>query len=307
MIIDNQLEQRWNSCRDGQLLVDSSHPLKMFLSLSADNNKQLLIPTLKEIHSIKSSSAIKVANGVSGLQNYLIIELINPLLTKEFVFLCVDLIEKSRNLSSEKDSLKSLIDSFSKWQQLFDDTNQELLSIAEIKGLIGELLFFQSELKKEKKAEDVIFAWKTHKEAARDYIFDDSWFEIKSVNSTSDYVTISSIEQLDHDKDGELVVYFIDRKPNATECTITLPHIIAEIESRFTRSIDLAEFRKKLLSKGYIFHLEYETLFFDNSGCNRYLVDEKFPKIVRSFLARQIVGAKYEISINGITDWLIGE
>lgn len=306
VIIDNQLEQRWASCRDGQILVDATHPLKMYLSVSEDENKQLLVPTPRKINRIKSSSAIKITNGISGKQNYLIVELANPLLTKEFMFLCVDLIEKSRTYLSADESLKSLIDSFINWQQLFDATNHELLSVIEIKGLIGEVLFIQSELQQDKSAGSVVGAWKTHKDSARDFVYDDNWFEIKSVSSTSDYVTISSIEQLDHIKEGELVVYFLDKKQNSAEDAITLPQVIASTETLLTGSTYLGEFRKKLLSKGYIYHQEYDDVFFSVMGCNRYIVNESFPKIERSFLAEQILGAKYEISLCGLTNWLIG-
>lgn len=307
MMINEQFEQRWETCRDGQILVDSSHPLRLLLSVSEDANKQLLVPTPQEINNIKSSSAIKVTNGLCLAQHYLIIELINPTLTKEFVYLCIDLIEKSRNMQNEKEALKMLLNSFLKWQQLFDATRQDILSIEEIKGLIGELLFIIFEIKEGKNANEVLFAWKTHKDAARDFIYDDCWYEIKSTQSTSDYVTISSIEQLDHKNNGELVVYFIDKKQTQGNNIITLPIVIDIVSNLLTQATDIAEYRKKLLSKNYIYHQEYDHIFFECVNKNRYIVNGNFPKITKDKLPEQIVSAKYDISLQGIKNWLIEE
>ncbi|MEG0834818.1 MAG: PD-(D/E)XK motif protein [Christensenellaceae bacterium] len=307
MIIDSQLEQRWALCRDGQLLVDSSHPLRMYLGVSQDENKQLFIFTPQSIDHVKSSSAIKVVNGINGEKSYLIIELLNPFLTKEFVYLCVDLIENSRGCATEKESLKTLLDSFNKWQQLFDMTSQSLLSIAEIKGLLGELLFIESELMSGKAAENVVMAWMTHKDAARDFIYDDSWYEIKTVNSTSDYVMISSMEQLDHANEGVLVVYMIDRKSSSNEATFTLPSIATHVENLISRPIDVAELRKKLLSKGYIYHHEYDDIYFELNDQKKYNVIASFPRVKRDSVPEQVLNAKYELSIEGINDWLIRE
>lgn len=306
-IIEEQFKHRWDLCRDGQLLVDASHPLKMYLSVSEDENKQFIIRTPREMKKIKSSSSIKVVNGSRGTQNYLIIELLNPLLTSEFVFLCLDLVERSRTADTEMEALSVLIDSFSKWQQLFEATGRDLLSVREIRGLIGELLFMDSELEGGKAEEDVIAAWKTHRDAARDFVYDDSWYEIKSSSSSSDYVTISSIEQLEHDKDGELVIYFLDRKQDSGPETITLTGIIGQIENRLTTASVLAEFRKKLLTKGYTLHKEYDEIRFENARRNRYVVDDDFPKLHRDKLPDQILNAKYNLSISGIADWLKGE
>lgn len=307
LLVTEKLEARWNDCRDGQILVDSTHPLKLLLSLSADGNKQLFIPVNKVVKGIVSSSAIKVFNVRSEEQLYFVIELINPVLVNEFVYLCVDLIEKSRMEESCVQSLKILFDTFEKWQQLFDETRNNLLTNAEIKGLIGELLFIANELKKDRSEDSIISAWKTKKDASRDFIFEDEWYEIKSVSSTSDYVSISSIEQLDHEKEGYLLVNFIDYKPSKNNNALTLPSLIILVANLMRKSAVIAEFYRKLLEKGYTYESEYDDAYFEFCGREKYLVNNTFPKIARRMLPVQITTVKYEINLTGIKDWIVGD
>ena len=302
-MINEDLGKRWNDCRDGQILVDASHPLKLLLGLSADGNKQLLVPVQEYVSTLKSSASIKVTNGVAGEQKYIIIELINSSLTNEFIYLCIDLIEKSRFQSTPYKSVKALLDSFCKWQQLFDVAKKDLLSGYEIKGLIGEILFINQKIKSGVNANSVIDAWQTHKDAARDFIFDDIWYEIKAVASTSDHVTISSIEQLDHESMGKLAIYFLDKKNNGDDL-INLPMIIKQTKELINDSSVVAQFTRKLLSKGYTYHQEYENEYFDFIKSNFYKVSDSFPVIRKENIPEQILNAKYDISIKAIHSWL---
>ena len=51
----DELANRWNNCQGGQILVDHTHPLKMYLNVNEENRKELLIPVLNPIYSFYHS------------------------------------------------------------------------------------------------------------------------------------------------------------------------------------------------------------------------------------------------------------
>ena len=86
-----------------------------------------------------------------------------------------------------------------------------LLSPKEIKGLLGEMYFLKVFLCPQYGAKEAALSWTGPKHLPQDYIIDDTWYEVKTVSSSRAEVGISSVEQLDCVKPGELVVVRADK------------------------------------------------------------------------------------------------
>ena len=149
---------------------------------------------------------------------------------------------------------------------------------------------------------ELVNAWTTYKDACRDFIFDDTWNEIKTVQSTSDYITISSIEQLDHDMDGYLTVFKLDKASSNSTQTCTLNSIVNELRALLGFTVEPI-LNRKLLAKGYTYNEAYDQYFFTFKGKTRYIVNATFPRISKERLSPAIKSAQYEILLNRIEEW----
>ena len=182
------------------------------------------------------------------------------------------------------------------------DVHLGILPLHEIRGLMGEIKYMIDELSSKRHEQELINAWTTHKDASRDFVFDETWDEIKTIQSTSDYISISSVDQLDHDMDGFLTVYRLDQVRKESEKAYTLNSIIQELQGRLSMSAE-AVLNRKLLAKGYTYNDHYEEYLFVFSRKDRYLVNSSFPRISRSDLAPAIKSAKYELLLSEIEEW----
>lgn len=301
----DELKQQWNSCHgQGQVLVDSTHPLRMYLNINVDGNKEILIPVKHPEKRFKSTASIGIRNYENKDSKYFAIELLQPKLESEYVYLCYDLIESSRSYSSCTESLNALFEVLKKWYYLLADPRREILPEREIRGLLGELQYMLNEIVSGKDELAVIDAWKTHQDASRDFVFDDSWSEIKTIESTKDYITISSIDQLDHDTPGMLAVFKVVKTEETDPTGISLNDMVKKVRNMIGFQAE-TELNQKLLSRGYSYNEQYDHLLFLFKGVSLYCVDEEFPCITRNMLPRAIIRADYDIRLNQIERWKV--
>ena len=298
----DELANRWNDCQGGQILVDHSHPLKMYLNVNGDNNKELLIPVPNPVSSFHPTEAIGIKNYRYGSSYLFAIELKSEKLTKEFVCLCFDLIESSRNKSTASESREAIFETFKKWYSLWTALRGNLLSIQGIRGLMGELKYILDEIESGVSETVLIDAWTTHKDANRDFIFDNTWDEIKTIKTSGDYVTISSLEQLEHDSEGRLVIYRLDQVDSEEADTYTLNGIVDILKSKLGIHAE-SDLCRKLLIKGYAYDEMYDAYIFKFTKKDCYLVNETFPRIGRETVPSAVSAARYDLLLAQIEEW----
>ncbi len=274
----------------------------MFLNINENGNKELLIPIKSPEYRFNSTAAIGINNYKTAEGFFLAVELINHQLEKEYVYLCFDLVESSRSFNDEFTARKALFDTFKKWYNLLANARIGILPENEIRGLMGELSLIIELLDCGRDDGYVIEAWKTHKDSSRDFIFDDTWYEVKTIELTKDYVTISSIEQLDQDTDGKLRVYKIIRTREDDPKAVNLNCLVQSIKERIGTSVE-ADFNRKVLSKGYVYNERYDSFVYRLIQKNTYNVDGSFPRLYRSQTPIEIINAKYDIRLSDLENW----
>lgn len=299
----NDLISRWDACNGGQLLVDHQHPIKnLYLNINKKGNRELLVPVPQPINRFKSTEAIGVSNYKNRDTYFFAIELLSESLVNEYASLCFDLIQSSRGCATQAEALDMLFATFRKWYFLMADVRFDILPMREIRGLMGEIKYMIDELSSGRSEDMVVNAWTIHKDASRDFIFDDTWNEVKTIQSTSDYITISSLEQLDHDMDGTLTVYRLDQVSKEKPKTYTLNSIVNELRGILSVAAE-ADLNQKLLAKGYTYNEQYDTYVFSFVQKTRYIVNESFPRISKASLSSAISAAKYDILLGEIEEW----
>lgn len=298
----DDLEARWRLCNGGQILVDASHPLKMYLNVNEEGHRELLIPVRSSITNFQSTEAIDVKNYKSGNNIFFAIELLNENLSREYTYLCFDLIESSRKESKTDDALKALIVTFKKWYAIMNRVRRDILPEEELRGLMGELKFAIDSICAGRNPEEVIGAWTIHKDAARDFIFDNDWYEIKTVASSKDYITISSVEQLQHDCDGHLMIYRLDKCETGNG--ININNLVEQLREMLDSDVE-SILNRVLLSKGYVTNDAYGKYVYVFSNEQKYIVNDTFPRIARESIPDAIIAARYDINIRSIADWRV--
>ncbi len=311
LLSSSDLLNKWESmpCDDfGQMRVDATHKLDLFISKNNQGHPLFYLLTRNQFSNIKSSHAIDVSilhreDGIYILK----LELKKMSLFHEFIYLCHSLIECSRTDENESINVKSIITTFHNWQYLLDNSKDELLSDNSLKGLVGELSFILDNLNVKFPALQLLQAWTVRSNAERDFVFEDQWYEIKTIASASNKISITSIEQLDNDIIGELWVYKIDLSVGRQAYTFCVFDIINSIYMKLNTFEEESLFSKKLLQKGFVHNDLYSDILFLRTSKARYLIDNTFPKLFRRSICREIVDATYSLDIDMLHTWQIGE
>ena len=179
-----------------------------------------------------------------------------------------------------------------------------LLSFSEIKGLIGELVFLKSVLFDKYGKTIALQSWIGPDKADQDFVCSDKWYEVKATVSGASTIKISSIEQLDTENDGELVIVYLDKTSYANPNRITLNNIVDEVE----KSLDNGEQRRLLgdilIRQGYVHRSEYDEHGFVCTSISRYAVTQEFPTLRKQNIPSEVANANFLLSIPAIRDYL---
>lgn len=206
------------------------------------------------------------------------------------------LIEATAQSSlSSQDAYHAICEVYFYMQKMFRSSSN-LLSEAEIKGLIGELLFLSEHLFKIMEPTKAISSWSGAEKTRKDFAFDKEWFEVKTIDFGKDTVHISSIEQLDSPIPGCLVVFQVERMAEEYK-GITLNKLVSSVLKKIPSVSDKDILTSKLKDYNYSFNPRYDDYVFELRATDEYLVDENFPRISRSGIPAAIAKASFDLLI----------
>lgn len=310
MQIDD-FKKKWEEFRNqkGYLQrIDPQHPLDFFIGIDDNGNDELVLFTEFEPAEMRSGKAITIEkrkrhDGKWSIQ----IQSMKRENQDVFARLCWDLVESSYSAINELSGIELVISRYIKWQKLFESLSTDL-SKEVIKGLIGELQFAVNVLSKHYDWDIIIEAWRGPDGADRDFLLEDYWFEVKTIVTGKITVSISSLNQLETDTVGVLVVTTIDASAFTDINSYCFSSVINEVRHELSSHHKaLFDFEEKLISIGYIDKKEYSEMYFSNGEIRYYKVDEIFPKLVTSNVPSEVVSAKYELLLTGLDPWKTGE
>ena len=153
-------------------------------------------------------------------------------------------------------------------------------------------------------AEKAAMSWTGPKRLPQDYIIDDTWYEVKTISSSRTEVGISSIEQLDCVKPGELVVIRTDKTSVTNTDAVNLNALYKDLITMLPDD-SRERFSTMLLRYGYYPRPEYEDeeYTFEIKATTRYAVSSDFPCIRRRNLPDSITEAKYSLALSAIDSY----
>lgn len=304
----NGLDSAFNTFCDPETYhrVDGSHPLDLYIGIDRESNWTMLLICDFELPVLKSSRMISVQTGKrSDGQWALSLTLVDDSYKDIFLLLCNDIIDSARAITSRKKAAGFIAKRYNEWREMLANARGNLLSVSEAKGLLGEMYFLQKYLALTYGIDKAALSWTGPMKLHQDFIIDDTWFEVKTVSSTRSEVLVSSIEQLDCENPGELVVIRADRTSTTNENRITLNIVYNQLLAMIVDDSVKSEFSNMLFRFGYFPRPEYDTAeyTYEIKDVQRYSVDLSFPCMRRNSIPESITDADYSLSLPSIASY----
>ncbi len=220
-------------------------------------------------------------------------------LLEYFCTFCQDLLESVRVTNDDESAYHTLRSRYYSWRQLFRPNNARMTE-SEMMGLIGELLFLRDYMIQEKGIDVALDSWMGPEKTHKDFSDQKNWFEVKTISFGKESVRISSIEQLDSDVDGTLVVYELEKMSPSYE-GIKLNQLVNNIMALLTNTSQREIFMAKLQLFNFDFSNEHDALVYVLRNRSMYKVDtENFPRLHRIMLPTAISRVQYELLLSEI-------
>lgn len=252
---------------------------------------------------IVGSNVIEVSQFMIDETQFLRFSLLNSDLLECFSVFCEDLISATIGIKDDTTAYKQVQSRYMTWKRMFKP-HKSGLSESEVMGLIGELLFFRDFIIPQYGIDAALESWTGPERTHKDFSLNDVWYEIKTISSGKESVRISSLEQLDSDITGYLVIYSLE-KMSAEFNGIKLGELVTEILAEIAIPIQRDLFFAKLELYGFDFSPEYVNYVYAISNIVKYKVEGKFPRLVRKIIPISVSHIQYDIALAEIEDFKV--
>jgi len=286
--------------------IDSEYRVNIFLGYNDDGNMSLVITENGKDMLIKSSKIINVQlKRRADNKLALSFDLLDDTYKSLFLIFCKDIIETSEKVGNEMAISKALI-RWRYWREMFGKNIKNILDKAQIQGLIGELIVLNDFILKNWDEVSAIECWMGPLLGHKDFEIKDTWYEVKSINENSILVTMSSLEQLESDSDGHLVIVRLEETNSVADSSINLNKMVISTMEKIKDPENLDAFRLKLDFLGYVYDEQYDNFNYNYKGKNSYIINSEFPRLRRSEINSSIGNVKYTIMLDGIIEFKEG-
>jgi len=181
------------------------------------------------------------------------------------------------------------------WKELFSNGNIDLLSESKIQGLLGELLFLDQVMFKFYSSSEAILSWGGANYNKKDFEFAQMWFEIKTTLNCNNRIKISSLEQLNSNSVGYLVITDLEKSTLDYKCSTNLNNLVKDILKKISVPELVDVFINKLTNQGYTFNKLYSKYNYILVSRKFYLVNNDFPKLTFNNIPYGIIEAQYTV------------
>lgn len=276
--------------------IDDEHILDLHIGLDEKGRKSIELRSMFKPVKVTGTSAIDVTQYTKPEYNTIRFSLKDDDMSGLFYKFCEDIIEQTKDLKNEKDGYKTITTRFFQWKKMFVLSKNTFLTEPEIMGMIGEILFLRGPLADEIGLSEALKSWSGQELTHKDFSCSDKWYEVKTISRGNTTVRISSLEQLDSDKNGELIVYSLEKMSPAYN-GISLNKLILETRQMFLSADDADTFLAKVAMQGYEYNNYYDEFVFEVSGLTRYKVTDQFPKLTHANVPKEITKANYDLAL----------
>ena len=284
--------------------IDNTHILELHLGLDENRQKAIELRGSFTPRKVTGTSAIEVTQYKKSEYNTIRFSLCDEEISGLFYKFCDDLIEQTRDISDRAEGYQAIVNRYFQWKKMFVSSKGNLLTEPEIMGLIGEILYLKGPLANRINLYDALRSWSGQELTHKDFSFGDTWAEVKTVKSGGQTVKISSLEQLDSEFEGELVVYMLEKMSTAYN-GVTLNKLVVQVRNMFSPGEERDRFMACGAMQGYEYHNAYDEYVYEIRDFKRYKVSDDFPRLTVRDVSPAIRKASYEISLTDLVPFEI--
>ena len=305
----NIIKEKFEECKESKAFtrVNTEHPIDIYVGYNENGNKTFAIIAKGEMEEIESTKLIEARILKRTFDNRfsLSFSLLDDMMSDIFYQFCDDIVQKTSNIQVDTAPIAFVIERWKKWIQMFKNPHSLIMSENEIRGLLGELIFLKEFMIEKYGISKSLESWIGSSMTHKDFEIEDKWYELKAIKENAITVEISSIEQLESNLYGELVLVKLEPSNLAINNPISLNSYIKSIEKLLETKEQIDKFYKKLDERKYFYAEEYDKYVYANKGIDRYQVIDGFPRIKNEDLKDGIVRVSYQIYIHKIKDFLV--
>ena len=288
------------------LLAHKNHPLHLYWGVDSKGQYLFVIdvaessqPDKKELPDLEG---IKTWKTVYNKRCRLVL-LLNEVKNWElFCALCEDLMRASQTFEEERAAIAVVVRRLRRWQEFLKNHHDRILTLEEIKGLLGELIFLEGSVASKFGWDDAISFWKGPEGAPQDFAIHTTAVEVKCQSGSSKAVVkISSVDQLDPQLPvGYLVVHTLATADERSDEFFTLNSKVAEIRRMLDSSSDATRerFENLLFLAKYYVHERYDDYVFQRVSTRSFLLADGFPRLVHDNVAVGIQNVRYDLELD---------
>ena len=283
--------------------IDAEYKVNVFLGYNDDGQMSMVITEQGREALVKSSKLINVSLKRREDQKMaLTFDLLDSSYKSMFLIFCKDIITVCEKSGSQM-AISNALTRWKYWKEMFGKKKKNILDKMEIKGLIGELLELKDYFIPKWDETIAIQSWMGPLSGHKDFEIDDSWYEVKAVNENAVQVNISSLEQLESDVDGHLIIVRLEDASAVSGLAINLNQAVINVMNELEDPENIELFQTRLDNIGYEADQEYDNYNFIFKGRQCYSVTDDFPRIRRKDLHPSIGNSKYTIMLDGINQF----
>lgn len=271
--------------------IDSKQNCLLILHCDADQKLPTRLPNFKGLRMDLQK--------VNDERVRLILRLLQQDQRDIFYRLCVDIIEAIETAQTESQLIHRFFNRTWRWHRLLKGVKGGL-SLSEIQGLIGELVFLERHLLPNFNAYSAIGLWKGPFGNHKDFEYGNIQIEIKTKKDTATAaVAISSEHQLASEPPNSLYLYVLEvlQASQGDMNTLTIGEIVNRIRLKISES-DISSielFESCLAAVGYDVELDYSEYLWLIGQETIYEVRNKFPRITPSMYPVGVERVRYSV------------
>lgn len=307
----------WQSIVEGKSAAkryfDPDHPLDLLYGGDPGGRPVFIIVTPSEPDEVTVSRDITTTKGQRSDGRWVLtLRLDDGTLFTSFSRLCLDLVARSREARSPKESMETLLRVLDEWKVLLRRYRPRRLDLAKLRGLVAELWYGFTILLADHPASSVAQSWVGPTGAPQDFAFlDGQLCEVKARRPSKRTVEVASVAQLDpKGKPMTLGVVLLDDCSPETVGAITLISLLSHV-----RSLPKLGFEGRSHVDNHIRELgvdETDTYYADTAflvlGFQTFDVNLDFPSIRSSTLdGLPVSNVRYDLAVEPLKPHLLEE
>ena len=282
-------------------IIDPNHPLEFYIGCDDNGYKTFVFITSNKIDELSGTKSIDVKVVKTPSDYRLFISLTNNDMLDIYCKLLQDIFDSTKDVSNKAAGTKEVCKRYLKWRAFFHSKKEKSLTEEETMGLIGELLFLKKLMGIYPKRQ-AIDSWSGCELTHKDFSIGNTWFEVKTTAVSSDSIKISSLEQLDSDINGNLIVYSVEKMAPEFD-GVSLLKVYNWLMEDLDNQQDKDVLTDKIIEAGFNPSVDVNKYVCRLVDKKAFVVDENFPKITHSMVNAAISKAEYSILKTQISDF----